>query len=374
MANEYMAGFGEDFVEVQVISETNAVKYKLEIFASHSNSSPNLGAVKVNDVTLKTPTSGMNVYQLNNDGTIGTVKNFTFTSTDSSGNTAFTQYLNSLGSGIQLIVSDTKLFSSPIVDTWFSNAYSTAWPGSKYINRFPNSAYCAIYGCFNKKIMQEAFFGNDGVKVEDSRAYLETVFDQLADLGSTGFPSRIVEDTTEYDNTTYKEIRYPSDSTAAPIADYGMSVGQNVLLVCDLYTSTALKNAGSVTRMSIRCMSSTGSVVASTNLDCTNLDAWTRFEQYFTIPTGATSFTAVAAPYPQLSTSVTGVKWGVRNFHSTQASESDKGTSISEFGVNGIRMFSSNENGTSYLLELPDSNVVSKAIIPFENLKETARE
>ena len=371
MANEYMAGFGEDFVEVQVISETNAVKYKLEIFASHSNSSPNLGAVKVNDVTLQTPTAGINVYQLNSDGTIGTVKNFTFTSSDTSGNTAFTQYLNSLSSGVQLIVSDTQLYSSPVVDTWFSNAYSTAWPGSKYINRFPNSAYCAIYGCSNKKIMQEAFFGNDGVLVEDSRAYLETVFDVLEDIGSTGFPSRIVEDTTQYMNTTYSEIRYPNTSAAAPIADYGMSVGQNVLLVCDLYTSTALKNAGSITRMSIRCMNSTGSVIASTNIDCNNLDAWTRFEQYFTLPANTVSYTAVASPYPKLSD--TGVEWGVRNFHSTQASESDKGTSISEFGVNGIRMYSSNENGTSYLLELPDSNV-SKAIIPFENLKETARE
>lgn len=374
MTSTYMAEFDTDSVEFRVLAESNSVMYHLEVFASNSNAVNKKGAVYINGALVATPTSGINVYQMIYPGNaITEVKNFTFTSTDSSGNIAFTQYLNSQTEGAFLIVSDTSMISSPIIDTWFTTMYSKSWPGATFLSKYPTSSYCAIWDADSKKIVKECFFANDGIKIEDSRAYVAAVYDDLFDIGSTGYVWRTVEDYTEYTYTSYQQCIYPNQTGVEPLTNSGISPGNTMLMVCDLYTSTDLNAQGSNTRASLNWLNSDGEVISSTQVDCLVLDNWTRFEKYLTIPSNAVTFSILVYPYPELSTAISGITWGCRNMVLSQTSIGNKTNVIAEFGINGIRNYSINENGSSYLMEIPDGQSNLTEVVPFMNIKELPR-
>lgn len=62
-----MAGFGPDFVETQILSETNSVTYRITAKATHPNAVPNQYEFTLNQKAVGTPPSvGINVWRINN--------------------------------------------------------------------------------------------------------------------------------------------------------------------------------------------------------------------------------------------------------------------------------------------------------------------
>lgn len=371
-----MAAFGEDFVETRILSEANSVKYWLKAYATHSNAVPNKPELNINGAFDMTSSlrRGINVVQVNGNSFIN-FKTFDVTTDDNNANNkAFVEYANGLTSGLYIIMTHERFQSSPLIDRWFKNKWSASWPGSDFSKSFPNSAYVGVLGAAKGRILIESFYGNDGVVKEDSRAKVDTVYDNVGDVGYTGCPYRSIEDTNEYsDSTGYEYKRYPvQNESISKIADYGLSPGDAVFLVCDLYASKSLLDAGSTTRASLRWFKGTSLLSSNVSLEIpkNGADRWLRFEIFTAVPTDADGFTIVVSRYPK--TSVVGDS-KIKNLVFVQTSHGEQLNSvIQEFGVNGIRMNKGVEGGTTMIMELPNSKVDPSGIIPVQSFRETS--
>lgn len=109
------------------------------------------------------------------------------------------------------------------------------WQGADFAQRFPNSAYVALYGASKSRILIESFYANDGILKEDSRASIDLVYDNVGDVGRTGVPFRSVEDTEEYNSTNGSEYKvYPvANPVISKLADYGMAPGLAMMITGD---------------------------------------------------------------------------------------------------------------------------------------------
>ncbi|QPB08779.1 tail fiber hinge connector [Klebsiella phage Metamorpho] len=370
-----MAAFGEDFVETRILSEANSVTYWLRAYATHKNSVPNESVLTINGSSANSPAlrRGINVIQVNNDGTFGELKNFDVTNEESANNNAFLDYTGNLRSGLFVIMTHESYKTSPKIDTWFGLKNSIQWQNSEFAKNYPNCAYVGILAAGKNRIVAESFYANDGVLKEDSRAKLDNVFDNVGDVGYVGMPFRTIEDITEYSDTTgYEYKRYPEQNVViSKIAPYGLSPGDSAVFICDLYASKALLDSNSTTRANIRWFKGTTMLDSSAALEVPkNMpDRWVRFERWLKVPTGADGFTVVVSRYPR--TTVT-AESKIRNVFMSQVSHEEQlNTVTQEFGVNGIRMNKAVDGGTTHIFELPNAKVDPSGIISAKTFRET---
>lgn len=363
MASNLMAAFGEDFVETNIMSESNQVKYWMELVGTHSNSVPNEYTLKINQKsTGGAPKRGINIWRIT-EGTAESIpKNFDLSLDDSSSNKAFVEYMNSQEQGLFVIMTYDRCLTSTITSNWFRSKKSVVWPEPRYSKDFPTSSYCAVYAASKNVILYESFVGNDGILKEDSRAKLDIVYDATSSIGICGIPKRAYEDNTTYKDTSgYEYRRYPEqDKTISNLNDYGLQSNLWVRFSCDLYASQVLLNSGSTTRMNIRWFN------GSTMLDNVSLEVpkdggnrWLRFEKSLKIPSNCNGFTAVVSRYPKTTVSAESSVKNVMMVQITDQEPSQKGTEA-EFGVNGIRMNKAIEggnNGNTIIFELPNSYI-----------------
>lgn len=363
MASNLMAAFGQDFVETNIMSESNQVKYWMELVATHANAVPNARTLKINQKeTGGAPKRGINIWRINTDSAESVPKTFDLTNDDSTMNKAFVEYMTQQTSGLYVIMTHELCRTSKIVTDWFSSKKSVVWPQPHYTVDFPNSAYCAVLAAGKNLILYESFIGNDGKVKEDSRAKLDLVYDTVGTVGLCGIPSRAYEDNETYRDTAgYEYRRYPEqDVTISKLNDFGLQQNQWVRFTCDLFASQVLLNAGSTTRMNIRWFN------GNTMLDNTSLEVptdggnrWLRFEKDLRIPANCNGFTAVVSRYPKTSVAA---ESSVKNVMMVQIVEPtpDQSGVQAEFGVNGIRMNKAIEggnNGPTIIFELPNSYI-----------------
>lgn len=376
MSETLMAAFGEEFVETRILSESNSVQYWLRAYATHANAVPNEYVLTINGESRSAPVlkRGINIIKVNTNQFVNELKNFDLTLEESNTNASFLDYMNSLTSGLYVIMTKDVFKTSPTVDNWFKSKYSTEWKSSDFAKMFPNSAYVGVLGAGKGLILAEAFYANDGVLKEDSRAKLDTIYDNVGDVGYTGIPYRAIEDWTEYtSDTEYEFKRYPEQNVVvSKMSDYGLSPNDDVFFTCDLYASKALLDAKSTARVNIRWFK--GNTLLASNvvleIPAGRPDTWMRFQRYDRVPATADGFTIVASRYPR--TSVTGAG-KIRNVTLCKTSHSESLNSVTqEFGVNGIRMNAMKDGGTTYILELPNSKVDPSGIISAKEFKETS--
>lgn len=372
-----MAAFGEDFVETRILSEANSVKYWLRAYATHANAVPNKPVLSINGTDSDYSSSlrrGINVIQVNTNA-FSNIKSFDVTTDDSNtNNKAFIEYVNSLRSGLFVIMTHERFQSSPAIDAWFKSKWSESWTGSNFSKEFPNSAYVGILGAGKNRILTEAFYANDGKLKEDSRAKVDTVYDNVGDVGYTGCSYRSIEDTNEYsDSTGYEYKRYPvQNESISKISNYGLAPNDSIYMVCDMYASKSLLDAGSTTRANLRWFKGTTMLSSSVSLEVprNGADRWLRFERYTAVPADADGFTIVVSRYPK--TSVVGDS-KIRNLVFVQTAHGEQLNNVlQEFGVNGIRMNKGVEGGTTMIMELPNSKVDPSGTIPVQSFKETS--
>lgn len=367
-----MIDFSQDMVEVNTISESNSVAFKINLGAS-AFGNPKNSYLKINDVDFgAVPTApGLNVRALNSLITPPETKSFNLTNVNSSMNTSFIDWINLQTAPIILIVSSGILRSSDSVDSWFSGVGSVNWPGSFLCNNYQYS-YVGIYSTTKKKMIMESMAGYNS-SPNDAFCVLETVCDTLEDIGSTGFIKSAIYDPNETLTTTdYEFKRYPIDGgLVAPIANYGIKPNSIMMLCGELLQSSEMVAAGQTTRLNIRWYNGS-TLISSSSISPPNniVDQWYNFQDNFSVvPANANGFTIVVARYPR-NDSVVALA-GVKNITFSEVSRADKTTGPASIGVNGVQMntFVDSSIG-NLLLELPDSVTKTENKVTFVGLKE----
>lgn len=368
-----MAEFRQTVVEVPLLSESNAVTYKMNLEAGRQSVASSIPLIKVNGTALsgQVMAQGLNVHILSGPTTISETKTFNFTTTDSTVNTAFTTYMNALtGDKVAIITSAGKLNTSPSVDAWFSNAKSTNWLNQAVINRF-SVVYCALYSVAKKKIIQECVHIDTNSNSSES-ANLELVYDTLADIGATGYSWKPIFDSTEYKATTgYEFKRYPADSLiTANISDYGITAGSTVLLTGELFADQSLLNSNMTCQLSFRLYN--GSTLLSTQTSsilAKDVNKWTKFEIFANLPSNASAFIITVSRYPNTANAIGTA--GVRNVSLAEVSRPNTSTPFAGFGVNGVRANSIVDGSIDpLLLNLNNTKISSENKISFVGIRE----
>ncbi|SSU39469.1 Uncharacterised protein [Acinetobacter baumannii] len=328
----FMAAFRKDAVESDVFSEADAVTYKFEVGgATNYSGAPYL---KRNGKNIEGVTSnGLNLRGMNNPEDTGEVKAFELTTTDSTLNNTFIQYMNATTHKIIVIFSGRNLRSSPAIDAWFSAAGSVNWPGQFLCNNY-SAGYVGFYSPSLKKIVGEVMISTDGI--DKGYANYTTVYDTFADIGALGFPTRIVYDQQTYAATTgYEYKRFPTANTYNKLSDYGLKVGSVVILQADLVHSSQMQSAGMKTRMDIRWLKGSTLLDASASIESSSVN-WANKTVYSTVPAGADGFTIVVSRYPRNDT-LSGTSM-VRNVVFSEVTrDGSKQSTNAMIGVNGIK-------------------------------------
>lgn len=334
----FMAEFGQGYVQVPTLSENNAVRYKLSIAGSCTKSTTK-AYVKFQDGNFGSQNfqNGLNLIEIDvsAEPKIVANKTYSFTKDFDVISEAFITYISSIPANrIVCLISTGRLNSSQKLIDWFHAAGSTAFPSKWLIDRFEPS-YSAFYVSGRNTIVMEHVLYNDGVFVEDVSTPLEVVFDDISDVGGTGYPVRIVEDENTYLSNGGDEIkRFPTDSPTTPLTDYNMKPGEFFYLKFQLMCDQALKDLGT-SQMSVRFFNASGALTGTVNMDVpanVPAGAWMSFERVIMVPEGTTDFTLYARK------TVTEGQGGVRNVMFGEISESEPQPKPAEFGVNGIRM------------------------------------
>lgn len=353
----YMAEFGQGFVQAAVLSENNAVKYKLSIAGSCTQSSVR-PYVKLQDnnigPTLYQP--GMNVFVFDTSTLkITETKAYNFTSTVSTTNRAFMTYIDSLPSDkLVIMVSEGKLRTCTELMEWFRKHNSTAWPTVWDITHY-DAAYSAFYITNITSISSEHILWNDGVKIEPVNPHLDVVFDYHQDIGATGIPNRIgvLDGVVESEGGEQLElIRLPTSDLQSPLSDYNLISGDMFYIKFQLKTGIGSGPGPSPngnTRCSIRWFQGE-ELISFTNIVTSFVDQWQTFERYITVPSGVDGFTVYFAKTDLEDYGA------VQNVVITEVPREEMPLFRSaEFGVNGIRMNAMFDGTVDELLILNDT-------------------
>lgn len=375
VAKNIMASFGQGFVQTQIMSENNAVKYKLSLAGSNKNST---GAAfcTLNDKDLGSQVfqTGLNIIVF--DASTNQIVDKKYFDLKNAGGApqAFLNYMNGLSTDlVVMMLSSYEMGSTAEIDAWFLNAGSKSWPGTSRLTKFPTSSYAAIYLSKEKAICTESSYMNDGILVEDSKAYVEAIYDKREDIGGNGFSARLINDANTYSSDQgYEYKRYPTDALTTPISNIGSGT-KIMFFSADLFASKQLMDDGLTTRITLRWLND-NNVLSSTVFETipSEADVWVRKNIRITVPVNATAFTIIATRYPQGSTS-TGVS-SVRNVILSRISKHyEQFSRDSEIGVNGIRSNEFYDESSSYILELVDTGTDATGNIYGSDFREFSR-
>ncbi|WJJ54628.1 hinge connector long tail fiber [Acinetobacter phage AB1I1M-1] len=362
----FMASFNKDVVESDVFSESDAVTYKLEVGgASNYSGAP---YIKRNGKNIEgTYSYGLNLRGLSNPTDTGEVKLFELTNVDSTVNTTFASYMNTTNHKLVIIFSGRNLRSSPSVDNWFKSVGSVNWPGSFLANNY-SCGYVGFYMPSRKKIVAEAMISSDG----NEKGYAEytLVYDVLEDIGSLGFPDRVVYDPGTYAASTgYEYKRFPTNLAVSKMSDYGLLPGSTVILQADLVHSSQMAAAGMKTRINLRWMQGSTLKDATAILESDGVN-WVNKTLYSTAPPGADGFTIVVSRYPRNDT-LSGNSM-VRNVVFAEVSrDGSKGITNAAIGINGIKAGEFVEKQTAnHLMDLGLDVDAFRNIVPVVGIRE----
>lgn len=370
--NEFMALFGSDSVTANVFSETDAVKYRLIVRGSNTDSAIKDIEVSINGQDIASRTDnigrGINMIVLNPDLTQYAYKSFdTYTNTIANAQ-AVVDYLSGLPlDKIACIYTYDALYSSPALDTYMYSIGSRAWAGTNFLARKdgtylgPRSSYSAVYHCGMKKIAMENFVGNSAVELkEDTRSFIEVIFDDFSDIGVTGIPERMIDDVAEYASV-------PADYAFKQWNDFPNKVGTDIArgdifyLTADLLHDATLQAAGGYCAIYILTQDASNNWLTSTILRSQGMsaDEYHSVGGYYTIPTTGTAPARMLVVVYKFPSTVKTGQAKCKNVTLTKVPRAERTNGTAAIGVNGIRMTKMSEfdsagaNPINKLLLLP---------------------
>ncbi|WZB37732.1 long-tail fiber protein [Erwinia phage COW86c] len=365
MAQRMMASFGQGFVQTQVLSENNSVKYKLAFAAGVAQSTPSQAYYTFQDepAGVQYDGPGINLREFNpSTNQMLNFKTFNLKPEDTNAATkAFVDHMKTLplSDNLLIITSYERLYSSPSVEALMKSIGSVIWP-SIFLTTNYGCNYCALYSIRRKKIIAENITYSDFKKeARDIRPALEFIYDKPNDIGATGYSQKSIDDPNTYiidkDNTTK---RYPNQlEQISPINQYGIAPGDKMIFTFEVKGDSSLNAPGQNIRVNLRWFQGmsyiTGTVIETQPLDA---DKWQLHQRYVTVPDNADGFTIVVSRYPEVADSEgTGA---IREMLLSQVSRAmEPLMDPAGFGVNGIRMNNMISDGVdeNTLLVLPDT-------------------
>ncbi|URQ04055.1 long tail fiber protein proximal connector [Enterobacter phage vB_VIPECLOM01] len=360
-----MASFGQGFVQTQVLSENNSVKYKLAFAAGVAQSTPSEAYYTFQDepAGVQYDGPGINLREFNpTNNQMINFKTFNIKPEDTNAGTkAFVDHMKTLVSSDNLLIitSYDRLYSSPSVEALMKSIGSVLWP-SIFLTTNYSCNYCALYSINRKKIIAENATYSDFKKEDrDIRPALEFIYDKPSDIGATGYSQKAIDDPETYiinkDNTSK---RFPRQfEQISPISEYGISPGDKMQWNFEVKGDASLNAPGQNIRVNLRWFKGSsylsGAVVETNPLDA---DKWAWHQRYVTVPDTADGFTIIASRYPEVAGSEG--SGAIREMMLTQVSRLvEPLMDPAGFGVNGIRMNNMISDGVNEntLLVLPDT-------------------
>lgn len=382
--NQFMALFGPDSVVSSVFSEGNAVKYKLCVRGSNADSRINDVEVTINDVDIINRATqrgrGLNLAVI--DPTTSTLVEWKYFDIYASNNSVAISAMQDYISGLPInrivaIFSWDSMKSTDILDAYMTGTLgSAAWPNSRYINQTATasfnparSSYSAIYNSKLRKIVCENFVGNSSLG-DDTRSFVEIVYDELDDVGITGIPQRIIDDPTERtgNGSVYAVYTWPNTQSVGSGGD--LNISDVLRLNADLFQDQTLTDAGGYAVISVFAKNSGGVITGETRIDSRGgtPGQYISKSDYFTIPANSTQVGCTFYHFP--STVKTGTS-KVKNVVLTKVTKIPSNHDGAAIGVNGIRLTDMKErtngvdNPIASLLSIPvaESGTVSSKIL-----------
>lgn len=361
-----MARFGHGYVQTQVLSENNSVKFKLAFAAGTDFSVPSNSYYTFQDAPIGNNADGVGInvreFDLNSNRLLS-FKTFTLTSDDgSSGNQAFIDYMNSLTKSDDVVVIMTsfgRLYTSPDVDAKFKAHGSVMWPGTWLAKNY-RTAYCALFSLKHQKFIAEnASYCSEANETRDVRPALEFIYDKPDDIGATGLAKRIIEDMNTYIiDRENSSKRYPKQNEQiSPIANYGISPGDILQFSFGLKGDSSLNDTGQNIRVNLRWFNGNNYISGvAVESQPNEAGSWASQQRYVTVPANTTGFTIVASRSPEVADSEgTGA---IRRMFLCQVTRAvEPLMDPASFGINGIRMNNMISTGVdeNTLLVLPDT-------------------
>ncbi|QPI17926.1 hinge connector of long tail fiber proximal connector [Pectobacterium phage POP12] len=347
MNNEYMAQFGPDSFVSNIVSEANAIKYRLIVRGSNTNSSNTRVHASLNGVDLINPNvdRGRGLCMIVLDGT--TLSRIDYRSFDVYGFTetnsqAMKDFMtNQPSNRLVLIYSFDAIGSNQVLQDFMVSIGSTAWY-SDFLNLsatstdYRRSSYSAVYNSTMKKIVSENFVAGTVGNLVDSRSLVDIVFDEFSDIGVNGIPERIADDGTLYEsNGNYSFHNYASHAIPSNKA----KAGNIYRITAELMHDQTVGNLNGSCRL-YTFIKNNQNWLGEKVLSTTGLAAnqWHKLEAYYQIPidTAANSFGVESYHFPSSITSQG--KCSIRNVSVTQVSKIPSQRGSAMFGVNGIRL------------------------------------
>lgn len=367
--NDFMALFGPDSFTASVFSEANAVKYRLVVRGTNADSSINSVEVSINGVDKinRATQRGRGINLAVIDGTslaLIEYKSFDVWTNAALNGKAMGDYLAGLPANrIVCMYTFDALNSDAALTTLMTKLGSVAWPNDRYFqlpttttSNKQRSSYSAIYSSTMKKICMENFVGGCGTLNDDTRSFVEVVFDEFGDIGVTGIPERMVDDTQ-----TYSGNGYPYKTFGLWTQGADVYLGDVFKLTVDLYISQAARTAGAESYVYVYSRNAGGSWISSAVLRTNGLaaDKWHSLSAYYTVPNNATITQVGLAAYHYPSTVTTG-QAQCRNMQMSKVPREEVERAGAAIGVNGVRMQTLSEvtatgtdNPIEMLLSLP---------------------
>lgn len=350
---EKMLEFGQEYVGSKILSENNAILYRLAVKGTN-RSSTNKPSIKLNDVEYDLQyKDGLNFIVLNIDNTIKEQKSFDVS--NESMIPALKEYINSFTTELFIAYSYNEIVTSKAFEDLLKSYGGVQW-NHKLLTRYPVSSYASIFRSDIKKIVLEGIcFTNEDQPESD--VDLECVYDHFSDIGITGFTKPIVQDYTSY--TSDKQIikQLPENTKLVfKLKDYGLKAGDWVLFSGALQGSQELKEAGGYIRSDCRWVTGSTwgeSIFIEQDLVDEEIIS-TDFEYKYTygqIPPTADGFIIITSKQNEKGTA----KGTVKNITLSLAAEPSDYTMPRQVSVNGIRSnefiqenFKVEYEGTSY--------------------------
>lgn len=388
---QFIAEFGKNNqdgtleVNVRNAAETGAVRNRLEIRGSCFNyTSGRSPLVRINDQNVgpQSFARGLNLRVIRFDGEIPSVvdsRSYDLFGDTTNASQAMMDYLDSVSPGLIIaIVSHDAIRSTYALDAWMKKSGSVSWPGTDILGPYYRTAYCAIF------ISKERKFCMENVDVVastvpagiDQRPQLETVIDQIEDMGATGFNHLV------YDGQTYEAgpgtfaIKYYPDNKVV-LADVGIKAGDNLRIEWEQKTTKAGMDAGMKGMMSCSWFNSAGQWVTGERVYQTKPDEWERLEKVFTVPSNVTQFQAIFYRGDVDGNKSKAGVMSVRNFVVSQTTSKGASSKNAQLGLYGFKTNTITNNIADtainrLLMQLPDPSTQPSLnhMVAFNNIGE----
>lgn len=334
-----MAIFGRHFVDTQIISENDAVNYKLSLRGSNHNSNPNRPWVMINDKTINTTgyIRGFNVIVFD-PATLAVIdqKGFDSFGSGSPAADAMVTYMNSLNPNhIACIVTYDAIRANYNLITWFLTHGSTV--DFTPLDKFYRTSYAGIYMPKYGKVIMENFQFT-AASAGDTSVDIEMVFDDLSDFGVTGMPNIITCEMNEVTGSGPRLVSYPPGALTGDIktfyslADNGIKPGDWLYVACDLYTPKASFDQGGRCMIQPTFRNESNSTTGSVQYKSTVADTWESIEKYIQVPAGTTRIAIFVYGHTTAN-----LEASIKNLVMTQCTRDETITGPMAIGVNGIR-------------------------------------